>query len=894
MKNLKIIIRSTLGLFFMLWLSSCGSGVNLTPVAVAKNTTETTTGVLAIDYVATVPVIKTSTQFDLYVRNSSNTDVNNITYTTNNNSVYSKDAQIITSDSLTRCANIGAHQSCALTITTPSFDINDTQGSLVLTLSSVGSNGSITQISRVINYKLVSKTQSELSLISDAPMQIDGEQNLYQTVFIYNPQNISVNLSNLSLADGDILKQNLGEIAPNSILPLTIELTPKQAIQNKVIKLNIANPSGIRQQNLQGGDVITSSLDVLNVTDKAYLVASLPSVVNTAVSSIGTFTIQNINTTTNAININITANDPNLAILSGGCSSTLPSQALCVESFSVANVSSASGNAQITIRYGATDTITVPIYWYNTANGPMLSIVASQGQIQLNTGDYSAESNVITVKNIGGSPITTSGSAFSINNNTGQASFTPSNDTCSSKTLGIGQTCTIRVIQTDLNIESNQYVNFALQGTTNNGNTYKRVLSIPYTTKAYHLWKQLQLPMALNYGTFRVGAATNSPGPRQNSVVFTDNTGKMWLFGGGESTGANSRNDLWSYNPTTNYWTWESGPTTAGGSGVYTGSNLYPMARSRATYCSDESGNLWMYGGHVSGANSLSTLSDLWKYNVSTGKWTLLSGNSTTNPTYSYPLSYGLTGTPASRNDGSCAVRNGVFWLFGGWVYINSTYRYLNDLWTWDTTTSTWIFQNGGVPESPIATPIPPLNGVGIPAIRAVSSMAMDSHGNIWLFGGRDATGSTYNDVWEKLNNSSLWTLKMESTGQNSIYTGLTPRKPGGTAGSRGYATKSWMDSNDHLWIFGGQYTTLIGASQYNDLWEYNTASSIWTWWGGTNNLSFNAGMVSAGLNVPSISNTPGALNRVVSWIDKSNNMYIYSNLSNNQSTDQGLWEFVY
>jgi hypothetical protein len=54
------------------------------------------------------------------------------------------------------------------------------------------------------------------------------------------------------------------------------------------------------------------------------------------------------------------------------------------------------------------------------------------------------------------------------------------------------------------------------------------------------------------YGTQGVAAANNVPGGRSGSAIFTDSSGKLWLFGGTglDSAGAQAQlNDLWSIQP---------------------------------------------------------------------------------------------------------------------------------------------------------------------------------------------------------------------------------------------------------------------------------------------------------------------------------------------------------
>jgi hypothetical protein len=56
------------------------------------------------------------------------------------------------------------------------------------------------------------------------------------------------------------------------------------------------------------------------------------------------------------------------------------------------------------------------------------------------------------------------------------------------------------------------------------------------------------------YGTEGVASASNVPGPHDGAVGWTDNSGRLWLFGGGDApipgtTNSGVRNDLWIYVP---------------------------------------------------------------------------------------------------------------------------------------------------------------------------------------------------------------------------------------------------------------------------------------------------------------------------------------------------------
>ena len=62
-----------------------------------------------------------------------------------------------------------------------------------------------------------------------------------------------------------------------------------------------------------------------------------------------------------------------------------------------------------------------------------------------------------------------------------------------------------------------------------------------------------------SWGTMGVSSPSNKPNGRCGTSSWKDNSGNLWLFGGGDYSSSLTRNDLWRYNPTTNNWTWMSG-----------------------------------------------------------------------------------------------------------------------------------------------------------------------------------------------------------------------------------------------------------------------------------------------------------------------------------------------
>jgi gliding motility-associated-like protein len=191
------------------------------------------------------------------------------------------------------------------------------------------------------------------------------------------------------------------------------------------------------------------------------------------------------------------------------------------------------------------------------------------------------------------------------------------------------------------------------------------------------------------YGTQGVAAPANTPGGRMVYSKWKDNNGNLWLFGGAgcaSSSLGDMLNDVWKYEIASNNWTWMFGANIVDSQGngaikCTPSINYLPSGRTENRACwSDNCGNLWTFGGicNFTGNN----LNDLWHLNISTGEWTLVSGN----PNASQSGIYGIKTVSAASNipggrEGAVSWKdnNGNLWLFGG--TINPWEDCSNDLW---------------------------------------------------------------------------------------------------------------------------------------------------------------------------------------------------------------------
>lgn len=344
------------------------------------------------------------------------------------------------------------------------------------------------------------------------------------------------------------------------------------------------------------------------------------------------------------------------------------------------------------------------------------------------------------------------------------------------------------------------------------------------------------------YGTLGVDTTGNVPGSRSAQVTWTDQSGKLWLFGGfGYDSAGNQGylNDLWEFNPATKKWIWMGGGNTivsgSGLAGVYgtrgtAASTNVPGSRSSATSWTDGSGNFWLFGGNGFDVNGVrGDLNDLWKFNPASGQWAWMGGSNTTN--------------------------------------------------------SAGVYGSLGVADASNA-----------PGGRAGASGWIDSTGNLWLFGGAGPGSIAFNDLWEFNTTSKEWTWVSgaSTAGQAGVWGTLGTADAANVPSAR-WGTYNWIDSNGILWLFGGVGNDSAAASGFlNDLWAFNPATSQWTWMGGSNTA--NQVGVYGTQETPASSNTPGGRYVASSWTSGNGTLWLYGgwtkDLQGSNSISVGdLWE---
>jgi N-acetylneuraminic acid mutarotase len=452
------------------------------------------------------------------------------------------------------------------------------------------------------------------------------------------------------------------------------------------------------------------------------------------------------------------------------------------------------------------------------------------------------------------------------------------------------------------------------------------------------------------YGTEGVASPDNWPGGRFAFSYWDDSNGNLWVFGGEGNDSIHhgaDMNDLWEFNSTTGEWTWVSGsssgianggggydsPASYGTLGVFAPGNV-PGGRSYASQGIDGSNHLWLFGGYGFDTNNVSAyLNDLWEYDPTKNEWAWISGSSNVAGQQNGQIGvYGTLGVPAPGNVPqareeavSWVDKNGNFWVFGGsaqdeTVFQGSVCGVFNDYWMFNPSTSEWAWMGG--PNLQLQAnnctdeASPPPGGTygtqgtfasgNIPGSRDGAVTWVDSTGMVWLFGGDgyDANDSFgyLNDLWEfnPTTNQWAWISGSNLRAQNGVYGTVGVAAAGNVPGARFYP-QTWIDSNNNLWLLGGDGRDENGNSSYlNDFWEFNTTTKLWTWMGGSPALPTQFGLGWPGiygtLGVPASGNTSGGRAIGATLVDKNGSFWLFSGYGWDSVQQDGwmndLWKY--
>jgi hypothetical protein len=324
-------------------------------------------------------------------------------------------------------------------------------------------------------------------------------------------------------------------------------------------------------------------------------------------------------------------------------------------------------------------------------------------------------------------------------------------------------------------------------------------------------------------------------------------------------------------------YTWMKGtPSTSlavyGTLGVANASNN-PGSQNEGITWTDQSGNLWLFGGNGYNNSNSGGLNDLWKYSPLTNNWTWVNGSGLVGQT---PV-YGTLGvSSASNNPGgrvssaTWADASGNLWLFGG----STAVGVCNDLWRYNITANQWTWMGGSNTPSQTAVfgSIGVLSTTNIPGASYNFASWKDTSGNFWLYDGVRGT-----EVWKYNPSAAQWALMSASSTNTAFAVFGTKGVPSSSVnpGARQYS-RGVADASGNLYVFGGKIYTATGFGRSNDLWKYDISINQWTWVSGTGALGANDFGVYGTQGVFSSTTVPGSRFGHVLWIDGTNKLWLF------------------
>jgi Galactose oxidase, central domain/Bacterial Ig domain len=385
-------------------------------------------------------------------------------------------------------------------------------------------------------------------------------------------------------------------------------------------------------------------------------------------------------------------------------------------------------------------------------------------------------------------------------------------------------------------------------------------------------------------GTPWVLDSTAKPSVREHCAGGITNNNEIYVYGGA-SLEYEFSSDFWVYDISQQKWAfisdldWKAVLDTIGKESI----TAHPGGRNRMASTVDKNGNIWFFGGLYKNKinNQISAMSDLWRYNPKTKKWTYFGDNG------------GSSNKPNARYRARAWMdESNNFWMYAGAIDDDNTFSY-NDLWKYNTTTNEWTFISGNknsyyCKDCPNGV-YPATAGTGgtqyFPRARSDYAYWKDNTGNIWIYGGyvESHGADEYGDLWKFNPTTYAWTLISGNDTFNPPKTATNP-------GSRN-APYCWVGNDNKLYMSGGQrrYWNFL-----RDTWRVNPSNGSWEIV--KVDSLVNEAPVSAGYRIENSTNFPGSSVNTFNHLTTGSHTYLFSGYgmgSNNLTGFTGaMWRY--
>jgi len=196
-----------------------------------------------------------------------------------------------------------------------------------------------------------------------------------------------------------------------------------------------------------------------------------------------------------------------------------------------------------------------------------------------------------------------------------------------------------------------------------------------------------------------------------------------------------------------------------------------------------------------------------------------------------------------------------------------------------------WTASEGTITSSGVFTP----TAAGTVTITATSNQDTTKSGTASV-----VVGSTTANTGEW-----TWMSGSSTAGAYGVYGILGSASSSNVPGARS-GSVSWIDSSGNLWLFGGLGGAGDPSGDLNDLWEFNPATTEWTWVNGSYTGNSYGDFSETGIygtqGVASPNNVPPPRDSAVSWTDSNGNLWLFGGEGFTSGSTNGmfndLWEF--
>ena len=223
-----------------------------------------------------------------------------------------------------------------------------------------------------------------------------------------------------------------------------------------------------------------------------------------------------------------------------------------------------------------------------------------------------------------------------------------------------------------------------------------------------------------NYSELNVEKTENWPGSRSNGISWVDPDGKtLWLFGGMgyDSTLAGKGSyysDLWKFDSSSKKWTWLNGSNKVNEGSTISSKNKNVSDQTPGARCGsmswflEKEKALLMYGGfgYDSTSKSLGALVEMWKYDIKSGAWSLLSKPYALNDSYRLVSdSPSEDNSPGYRNSAiSWQINDDEIIVYGGQNLLGPTLVDIDrHIWKYKISENKWAILPSLKEDTPIS-----------------------------------------------------------------------------------------------------------------------------------------------------------------------------------------------